>query len=228
MKHACMRRPWTVILINEFFPPAKSVSWRQAAFEWHDWCSRRIFIVWKMTEWFGFQVLPVRPGHGGLHKQWPRFHEHHNHWWQVLCVRVRFRNQIVPSFSWQWKSNKSLKHYLTQMLLAINWHYSQVGKNLLMYMKVQGCFIEIHQVFKKIYIRSGTFLREEYIHPLLIDKDLSVLKYSIIFHGDSSLLFLFLYYPYLWSLSFSETFPRQDWRELLLPVLFLHYNTMYW
>ena len=43
---------------------------------------------------------------------------------------------------------------LAQMLLAINWHYWQAGKNSCMCMKVQGpllqaCFIEIHQVFAK-------------------------------------------------------------------------------
>ena len=40
---------------------------------------------------FGFRVISVHPGHGGLHKQWPRLHEHHNHWWQVLGVRIRPR-----------------------------------------------------------------------------------------------------------------------------------------
>ena len=40
------------------------------------------------------------------------------------------------------------------MLLAINWHYWQVGKNSCMHMKVQGHlmqarFTEIHQVFAK-------------------------------------------------------------------------------
>ena len=40
-------------------------------------------------------------------------------------------NQIVPSFSLQWKSDESTKHYLTQMLLTINWHYWQAGKKSL-------------------------------------------------------------------------------------------------
>jgi hypothetical protein len=52
------------------------------------------------------------------------------------------------------KSEESTKHYLTQMLLAINWCYWQVGKNSRMHMKIRGClvqarFIEIHQVFAK-------------------------------------------------------------------------------
>ena len=33
------------------------------------------------------------------------------------------------SFSLQWKSDESSKHYLTQMLLAINWRYWWAGKN---------------------------------------------------------------------------------------------------
>ena len=46
------------------------------------------------------------------------------------------------------------KHYLTQMLLAINWRYWQAGKNSRMSMMVQGRlmqarFIEIHQVLAK-------------------------------------------------------------------------------
>jgi hypothetical protein len=38
----------------------------------------------------------------------------------VLDVWVRPGNQIVPLFSLQQKFVKSTKHYLTQMLLAIN------------------------------------------------------------------------------------------------------------
>ena len=37
-------------------------------------------------------------GHAGLHKQWPRLYKHHNHWWKVLGVRIRPRNQI-PVFN---------------------------------------------------------------------------------------------------------------------------------
>ena len=33
-----------------------------------------------------------------------------------------------PSFSLQWKSDYSTKHYFTQMLLTINWDYWQAGK----------------------------------------------------------------------------------------------------
>ena len=67
----------------------------------------------------------------------------------VHSVRVRPGNQIVPSFSVQWKSYESTKHYLTQILLAINWRYWQAGKNSRMRMKVRGRlmqtrFIKIH------------------------------------------------------------------------------------
>ena len=72
----------------------------------------------------GIRVVPVYPGHAGLHKQWPRLHEHHNHWWRVLGVRVRPETVIFHKK----QSDKSTKHYLTQMLLAINWRYWQAGK----------------------------------------------------------------------------------------------------
>ena len=70
----------------------------------------------------------------------------------VLGVWIKLRNKIVPSFSLQWKSDESTKHYLTQMLLAINWRYSQAGKNHARVWNVQGRlmqarFIEIQQVF---------------------------------------------------------------------------------
>ena len=45
--------------------------------------SHRIFTVKKM-KLLGFRVVPVHRGHAGFHKQWPRLHEHHNHWWRVL------------------------------------------------------------------------------------------------------------------------------------------------
>ena len=73
-----------------------------------------------MTERFGFRVEPVDPR---LVTSDYDVHEvgvtvcgvQH-----VLSVRVRPGNQIVPSFSLQWKSDESIKHYLTQMVLAIN------------------------------------------------------------------------------------------------------------
>ena len=57
-----------------------------------------------------------------------------------------------PSFCLRWKFDESAKHYLTQMLLAINWRYWQKGRISRMRMKVQGRFmqarfIELHQVF---------------------------------------------------------------------------------
>ena len=66
----------------------------------------------------------------------------------VLGVWVRPGNQIVLSFSLQWKPDDSSKHYLTQLMLLTG------GKNSRMRMKVkrrlkQVRFIEIHQVFGK-------------------------------------------------------------------------------
>ena len=65
----------------------------------------------------------------------------------------------------KWKSDESTKHYLTQMLLAINWRYWQTLKNSRMQMKVKGRlmqarFIEIHQVFVKKKKKVGTFLTD--------------------------------------------------------------------
>ena len=55
----------------------------------------------------------------------------------------------------QWKYDDSIEHYVTQMLLAINWRYWQaVKKNSRMRMKFEGrlmeaYLIEIHQVLAK-------------------------------------------------------------------------------
>ena len=51
IKRTCMRRPWTLISMHEFFlSHVNGVSWWQAAFEWGSVsCSRLIFIVRKMT-----------------------------------------------------------------------------------------------------------------------------------------------------------------------------------
>ena len=62
----------------------------------------------------------------------------------VLSVWIQPKNQIVPPFSLQWISNESTKHYLIQMLLAINWCYWQVGKHSCMRMKVQGRLMQAH------------------------------------------------------------------------------------
>ena len=60
--------------------------------------------------------------------------------------------KLFRNFPYSEKSDKSTKHYFTQMLLAINWRHWLEGKNSHMDMKVQGSlmeahFIEIHQVF---------------------------------------------------------------------------------
>ena len=78
-------------------------------------------------------------------------------WWSI----------VVPSL--RWKYDERTKHYLTQMLLAINWRYWQEGKHSRKHMKVQGGFmqvhfIEIHQVFvKKKGGGQDTFLKEWYV-----------------------------------------------------------------
>ena len=83
----------------------------------------------KMMEWIDYMFVPIHPrlitSDYGVHEVGVTVCGVQH----VLGLRVQPGNQIVPSFSLQWKSNKSTKHYLTPMLLAINWHYWQEGKN---------------------------------------------------------------------------------------------------
>ena len=69
----------------------------------------------------------------------------------ISCESWVYDTTLNQSLSLQWKSDESIKHYLTQMLLIINWRY---GKNSRMHMKIQGRlmhvrFNEIHQVSAK-------------------------------------------------------------------------------
>ena len=71
-------------------------------------------------------------------------------------------NQIVPSSTLLWKSDKTTKHYLTQMLLAINWRYWEACKNARIHLKVQDHFllarsIKIHPIFGKKKKNVGYF-----------------------------------------------------------------------
>ena len=71
---------------------------------------------------------------------------------------------VVPSFSLLWKSNESTKDNLTQMLLAIKWHYWQGGKKIhacVWRFKVASCkraSLKSTRFSKKI--RSDTFLTD--------------------------------------------------------------------
>ena len=78
---------------------------------------------------------------------------------------------FVPPFSLRWKSDESTKHYLTQMLLAVNWRNWQEEKDPRMRMRVQGRlmqarFIEIRKDFAKNE-RSDTFLIDRYVRSWL-------------------------------------------------------------
>ena len=70
-------------------------------------------------------------------------------------VWIKWAAPVVQSFSLEYKSVKSTKHYLTQMMLAINWCYWQArqSSNTRMCVKVQGHLMrvylfEIHQVLQ--------------------------------------------------------------------------------
>ena len=96
---------------------------------------------------------------------------------------------MVRTHGVQWKSDKNIKHYLTQMLLVLNWCYWQVEKNLHMHMKVQGHlmqvnFIELHQVFAKK--KSDTFLT----NLVLFIKAICFLYFVSNSFCSSSLIFL--------------------------------------
>ena len=68
-------------------------------------------------------------------------------------VCIKCAAPVVPSFSLQFSALSS-KHYLTQMLVAINWRYWQAGKISRMNMKIQGrlmqaLFIDITRFLQK-------------------------------------------------------------------------------
>ena len=89
-------------------------------------CNKNEGTIW-------FLVISVHPGYAELQKQWPDFINSiincDNSW--VYGYDLWPGNQIVPSFSLQWKSDKSTKHFLTQMLLAINWCCWQAGNKFM-------------------------------------------------------------------------------------------------
>ena len=97
-----------------------SVDHKLHLFEWHRvQSSRRILIVRKMTKRFGFRVVPVHPGlvtsDYGVCKSGSLFAE--------SSISRVYGYDPETIFFLQWKSDKSTKHYLAQMLLAINWCY---------------------------------------------------------------------------------------------------------
>ena len=98
-------------------------------------------------------------------------------------ARIKCAAPVVPSFSLQWKSDESTEHYLTQMLLAINWRYWQAGKNSHMLMRVQGRlmqarFIKTHQVFAKekslIFFEQSSISDPKFSQPWLIRKTYNI------------------------------------------------------
>ena len=78
-------------------------------------------------------------------------------------VWIKCWSIVVPSFSLQLKSDESIKHYLTQMLLAINWRYWQAAKiHVCVWMfKVVSCKrASLKSTRFPQRIRSDTFLTE--------------------------------------------------------------------
>jgi len=135
------------------FPPSVySISWWQAAIE------RIVFSVlvdFHCKENDRFHAILIHPGLVTSDYQWLWSSRSCGHClWSPACPGCMDMTQNPP-FSLQWKSDKSTKHYLTQILLGINWRYWQVGKFLHhTHVKFQGhlmqvCFIEIHQILEK-------------------------------------------------------------------------------
>ena len=93
-----------------------------------------------------------------LHKQWPRLYS-------LVTSPVCTGTTRKPSISLQWKPDESTKHYLTQMLPAINWLYWQAGKFTLAYEGSKWLHVNtLHWIppgFRKNK-RFDTFLTEGY------------------------------------------------------------------
>ena len=119
------------------------------------------FILRKMTEWFGFWVVSIHPGHVGLHKQWPRLHEHLNHWWRVLGVRVRPRTRLfsltmkIRREHWTIPHSNCPCHQLTLLTGGKKFTHGHEGSRSLHTSALRWCPPGF-----RIKIRSDTFLTE--------------------------------------------------------------------
>ena len=127
-----------------------------------------VILNWMLCCWHETFRKLTCIGHPGLHKQWPRLHEHHNHRWRVLGVRVRPGTRHFPYNENPTRAlnTKSLKCCL------LSTDAIDAGKNSRMCMKVQRRlmqepFIEIHQVFAKKKKRSDTIFRQHNILVLI-------------------------------------------------------------
>jgi len=134
-----------------FFPLVNSVSWWQAEFEWGSvLCSRGIFIVRKIMERLGQRTrFRVFFSDISWYQDSKELDEPQESGFSPKNLnQVRCSSNFVIFLTMEIRR----EHYLTQMLLAINWLYWQAGRNSRMRMKVEGRliqvrFLEIHQVF---------------------------------------------------------------------------------
>ena len=133
MKCTCTRRSWTFIRIREFFSclSIASVDGKQHLSEVVFSALVGFFIVTKMAErleqrtwlrlWAKNKTPAVRPAPYS-----PDIRRHRQKKVWTKCTAP-----VVPSFSLQWKFDESTKHYLSKMLLAINWVYWQAREKFL-------------------------------------------------------------------------------------------------
>ena len=120
----------------------------------------------KITERFGFQVIPIHSRHAGLHKQWPRLHEHHNHWWRVLSVRVRPGNKSFRHFAYNENPTRALNTTSLKCCLpstdAID-RREKIHACVLMFKVVSCTRASLKSINYSQKKRSDTFLTEKYI-----------------------------------------------------------------
>ena len=149
MKRACMRRSWTLIRMREFFPACQSRQlmassiWMRLCLvllpDFH--CKENLVSMSYLYTQDSSTVIMV------FMKSRSLFVES-----SMSCESWVYGYDPEPVIFLTMKTRREPKHYLTQMLLAINRRYWQEGNNSRMRMKIQGrlmqaLFIKIHQDF---------------------------------------------------------------------------------
>ena len=124
MKHTCMRWPWTSCM-REFFPclSIASVDGKQHLNE-VVFSALRFSLM--TVIWFPGCIRTPRTRYQWLWCSWGRAHC----LWSPTCpgcICMTWKSNCFIIFS----PDESTKHYLTQMLLVINWRYWQAGKKFM-------------------------------------------------------------------------------------------------